>query len=214
MKTCFALIIIILTLSFQSCSFIHFIGTKNILPKTPEEVEDYLKANKIDYYDYSFVTTVNLDTLSSKKHILNLWKYERDREESLIQLRVYNSTGNLINGYTQCYGEMYRGNILSEKETKFFRCFPNNYSLIFSDELSMLNISDEQKKELLQKNSEKDKTFVIYWNIWSNAYSKIIFKKLKKYLRKYDMRDQSLIILINDDNIIRRKKKPDINENL
>ena len=130
-----------------------------------------------------------------------MWKYERQTEQSTIQIRVYNSDGSLVNGYTQCYGDMNKINILSEKNTKLFKQFPNNYSLLFEDELSLLNISDGMKDEIKLKYPQKTFTFVVYWNIWSNHFSKIIFQKLRIYLNKFDMQNNVLIILINTDNI-------------
>jgi hypothetical protein len=178
-------------------------NTREIITKSEHEIINYLENNKISYYDYSFQLPVNnIDSLfSSINHALDLWKLERQTEQSTIQIRVYDSLGCLINGYTQCYGNMNRLNIFSEKETKQFEWLPNNYSLKFENELQLLNISKEMKDNILLKNSEKKYTFVIYWNIWSNYLSRIIFINLKKYLVKYQMQESSLIILVNTDNV-------------
>ena len=187
----------------QSCTFIHFMNTKEIVNRNESEINNYLKSNKIDYYDYSFVLSgISIDSLSSEQHVLDLWKYERKIEQSSIQIRVYNSSGNLINGYTQCYGDFNSINIFSEKNTKKFQRLPNNYALLFENELSLLNIQDKVKNEIKLKSSQKTFTVVIYWNIWSQYFSKIMFQNLKKYLRKYDMRDDVLVILINTDNVV------------
>ena len=82
-----------------------------------------------------------------------------------------------------------------------FQRLPNNYSLLFENELSLLNIQEKVKDEIKLKSSQKTFTIVIYWNIWSNYFSKIIFQKLKKYLKRYEMYDDVLIILINTDNV-------------
>ncbi len=189
-------------LSFQSCTFIRYMNTKEIVNKNEYDISEYLKSNKIDFYDYSFVLSgISIDSLSNKNHVLDLWKYERGTEQSTIQIRVYNSSGKLINGNTQCYGNLNSINILSEKNTKMFQRLPNNYSLLFDDELSLLNIDEKVKDEIKLKSSQKTFTFVIYWNIWSNDFSKIIFRKLKKYLKRYEMKDDVLVILINTDNL-------------
>ena len=188
--------------SFQSCTFIRYMNTKEIVNKNDSEIAKYLESNKIDFYDYSFVFSgISIDSLSNENHVLDLWKYERGTEQSTIQIRVYNSSGNLINGYTQCYGNLNSINILSEKNTKLFQRLPNNYSLLFENELSLLNIQEKVKDEIKLKSSRKTFTIVIYWNIWSNDFSKIIFQKLKKYLKRYEMHDDVLIILINTDNV-------------
>lgn len=116
-------------------------NTKEIVNKNECEIAQYLESNKIDFDDYSFVLYgISIDSLSNENHVLDLWKYERKTQQSTIQIRVYNSFGNLINGYTQCYGDLNYVNILSEKNTKMFQRFPNNYSLLFGNELSLLNI--------------------------------------------------------------------------
>ncbi len=196
------LLFCIFIFSFQSCTFIRYMNTKEIVNKNESEIAKYLESNKIDFYDYSFVFPgINIDSLYNENHVLDLWKYERGTEQSTIQIRVYNSSGNLINGYTQCYGNLNSINILSEKNTKIFQRLPNNYSLLFENELSLLNIQEKVKDEIKLKSSQKTFTIVIYWNIWSNYFSKIIFQKLKKYLKRYEMYDDVLIILINTDNV-------------
>jgi hypothetical protein len=185
----------------QSCTFIHYMNTKEIVSKNESEINNYLESNKIDYYDYSFLSGISIDSLSNEQHVLDLWKYERKIEQSSIQIRIYNSSGNLINGYTQCYGDFNSINIFAEKNTKKFQRLPNNCDLLFENELSLLNIQDKVKNEIKLKSSQKTFTVVIYWNIWSQHFSKIMFQNLKKYLRKYDMRDNVLVILINTDNV-------------
>ncbi len=195
-------IVISFVCMIQSCSFIHFMGTKDPVDKSESEIANYLQQEGFEFHDYSFqLPKENIDSLGVKNHVLDVWKFERGTEQSTIQLRIYDSTGHLINGYAQCYGEMNRINILSEKEFKKFTQFPNNYALVFSDEPKIWNLSFAQQQIIQNKSAEKKYTFVIYWNIWSNHYSKVIFKNLKKYLNKYDMRENSLIIFVNTDNI-------------
>jgi hypothetical protein len=177
-------------------------NTKEIINKSDSEILNYLEDNKFSFYDYSFLLPMNnIDSLSNKNHALDLWKLENQIEQSTIQIRVYDSLRCLINGYLQCYGNMNKLNILSEKETKQFEWLPNNYSLMFNNELQLLNIPKDLEDEILLKNSQKRYTFVIYWNIWSNYFSRIMFINLDKYLSKYQMRDSSLIILVNTDNV-------------
>lgn len=187
---------------FQSCSLIHFMGTKQIEDKSEQDIQLYLKDIDFKDYDYSFLLPKdNLDSLDAKRHVLDLWKYDRQTEQSTIQIRIYDSTGKLLNGYAQCYGEMNRINILAEKEFKQFKQFPNNFDLVFEDELSLLDLSKDIQSEILDISKIKKYTIVIYWNIWSNYYSRVIFKNLEKYLKKYKNRDDFLIILVNTDNI-------------
>jgi hypothetical protein len=176
-------------------------GTKGVADKSETDVNDYLKDNGFLFYDFSFLLPKeNIDSLSFINHTLDLWKYEKEVKQSTIQIRVYDSIGRLINGYAQCYGEMNKVNILSEEKFKYFKQFPNNYSLIFFNELNIWGIPVSQQSLIKEQSSRKRYTFVIYYNIWSNYYSKVMFRNLRKYLNKYGMRGNSLIIFINTDN--------------
>jgi hypothetical protein len=184
----------------SSCSFLHYMGTKSTVDKSKLEVENYLVKNKVGFQDYNlFIKDELIDSLSSKKHAVNLWQFEHGVEQSTIQLRIYDSLGVLVNGYVQCYGEFKRLNILSEKPFKTFSHLPTNFDLRFRDNLDLWNISESDRQAILVKASKKKFTFVVYWNIWSNYYSKIILKKLKKYLKEFQMKNDVLIILVNTD---------------
>lgn len=186
----------------QSCGFVHYMGTKDVVQKNEFEINNYLEQKNVSFYDYSFVLSKeNIALLDSSEHVLDLWKYEKGVEQSTIQLRIYDSIGQFVNGYAQCYGDMNRINILSSENFKQFEQFPNNYSLIFSNELKLWNLTQQQQQTIVEQSSNKTYTFVIYWNIWSNHYSKIIFKNLDRYLNKYKMKQNSFIILINTDNL-------------
>jgi hypothetical protein len=175
-------------------------GTKSTVDKSKLEVENYLVKNKVGFQDYNlFIKDELIDSLSSKKHAVNLWQFEHGVEQSTIQLRIYDSLGVLVNGYVQCYGEFKRLNILSEKPFKTFSHLPTNFDLRFRDNLDLWNISESDRQAILVKASKKKFTFVVYWNIWSNYYSKIILKKLKKYLKEFQMKNDVLIILVNTD---------------
>jgi len=201
MKANFPIILIYLLFS-QSCTFIRYINTHEIVPKSEVEIVNYLIKNKVSCYDYAFSLPVSkIDSFSKKNHALDLWKLNRDEEQSTIQIRIYDSLGLLINGYTQCYGNMVKLNIFSEKETKQFAWLPNNYSLRFENELQLLSICKDKQDEILLKSSQKKYTIVVFWNIWSNYFSRIMLTKLKQYILKYRMDDNLLIILINTDDI-------------
>ncbi len=186
-------------LLMTSCGFFHFVGTKDEVAKSELEILDYAKKNKFVFDEHFVLYSDVRDSFSNKTHALDLWKLERNKEQSFIQLRIYDSFGNLVNGYAQCYGELNRVNILAEKDFRTMVQFPNNFDLKFADNLKLFTASSE---ELMLKESQGKKyTMVIYWNIWSNYYSRIMFRKLGQYLKKYKMRDQIYIISVNTDNI-------------
>lgn len=197
MKVIFLFIILLL---ISSCGFIHYMGTKKAIDKSRAEVGEHLVKNKAAFYDYNLLLKDEcIDSLSTKKHALNLWQLEYGTKQSTIQLRIYDSIVKLVNGYAQCYGEFKKLNILSEKPFKVFNHLPTNFNLRFSDNFDLWNATDSDRQEILVKASEKKYTMVIYWNIWSNYYSEIMFKELRKYLKKFEMKKDVLIILVNTD---------------
>lgn len=183
----------------SSCSFIHYMGTKEVVDKSKSDIDHYLLQNKVLYSDYNLLLKDELiDSLSTKKHAVNLWQYEHGTKQSTIQLRIYDSVGKLVNAYVQCYGEFKKLNILAEKPFKTFSNIPLA-DLQFNDNLELWSLTESEVQEILTKASEKKYTFVIYWNIWSNYYSRVMLKELRKYLKKYQMKDEVLIILVNTD---------------
>lgn len=184
----------------SSCGFVHFMGTKDAVDKSKEEVDKYLMKNQVSFYDYNLLLKDEwIDSLSGKKHALNLWQLEHGTKQSTIQLRMYDSLGILVNAYAQCYGEFKKLNILSGKPFKRFSHLPTNFDLRFKDNLDLWNITGSERQEILEKSANQKFTFVVYWNIWSNYYSRVMLKELRKYLKKYEMKDEVLIILVNTD---------------
>jgi len=175
-------------------------NTKEKVDKTNSEISSYLDDINFNTFNYSILMKSNfLEELGKEEHVLDLYKKERNIEQSTMQIRVYDTNGNLITGYTQCYGNLNRIDILEKKEFVKYERFPNNYKLRFEDEFELFNITSDEKNKIIRESSNKNK-IVIYWNIWSNYYSKIMLKKAKKYVREFDPEmKETFILLVNDD---------------
>lgn len=120
-------------------------------------------------------------------------------EQSTMQIRVYDKKGNFITGYAQCYGNLNFCNILKKQNFVHFEKFQNNVNLKFSDELSLFTIPDETKIKIMSESKEKN-IIVVYWNIWSNHFSKIMLKKTSKYIKKFDPdMINTFVVLANND---------------
>lgn len=196
-------------MGLYSCGFLHYMATKEAENKSENEIEDYLIKNKIAYADFSISLPDDLiDSLSAKEHALHLWQLERGVPQSTIQLRVYDSLGKLINGYVQCYGDFKRLNILSEKDLRMFEHLPNNYDLLFDREFHLWGLNDAQEKEILSASKGKKYRFVVYWNIWSNYYSRVMLKEISRYLKKYQAEKTTMVILVNTDYTPKKSEVP------
>lgn len=196
---------ILFLLILSSCGLAHYMGTKDPVDKTDAEIADYLAKIKFRDFDFSLkLNDLKYKCLDEKKHAIDNWKFERGTEQSTIQVRVYDSLGRLVTGYTQCYGDLKRLNIFKSENFRKIKHLPNNYNLKLIDEFEIWDLKTSDSLSILNEISNK-KTIIIYWNIWSNYYSKIIFKELRKYLKKYDNRGQLSIILVNTDITYRKE---------
>lgn len=203
------IIFLFITLSVSSCGFIHYMGTKERVEKGDDEIKTYLDKENFRTYNYSLkMKPYFLDKLAEKEHALDLYKLERNTEQSTMQIRVFDSNGELITGYTQCYGNLNWINILRKKCFVKRDKFYNNYELKFEDEFDLYEITEEEKNKIL-KESEGKNRIVIYWNIWSNYYSRIMLKKTRKYIKKFDpeMKNTFVILVNNDMENIREKDR-------
>ena len=67
-------------------------------------------------------------------------------------------------------------NILRKEEFVRYDNLFNNYALNYKDEFDLFVISEDEKNKILRESEGKNR-IVVYWNIWSNHYSKIMLKK-------------------------------------
>lgn len=203
------IIFLFITLSVSSCGFIHYMGTKERVEKGDDEIKTYLDKENFRTYNYSLkMKPYFLDKLADSSHVIDLYKLKRNTEQSTMQIRVFDSNGELITGYTQCYGNLNWINILRKEEFIKNDYFPNNYKLNYKDEFDLYEITEEEKNKIL-KESEGKNRIVIYWNIWSNYYSRIMLKKTRKYIKKFDpeMKNTFVILVNNDMENIREKDR-------
>lgn len=196
-----------------SCQYLKLIGLRTPRVLSEEDAVYYLRKVGFTQYDYSFTLPRELkDTLSHPAHALDLYKLKRGVGESIIQLRIYNASGVLVNGYTQCYGPLHRLNILKEKDFVCLKHLPNNYWLLFSNELALMPCNDSLKRVISDVAKQKKYTFVVYWNRWSNFYSRDIFHHIKRYFRKFGNRSDVLVIMMNDDSFVSKGLFDDVKD--
>lgn len=190
----------IFPLLLHSCGFIHYMGTKEPSDESPEHAAAFLKKHRFtSLADRTFFLKDSLvDSLSTSIHALDTWKLNKGTPQSLMQIRIYDSLGKFVNGYAQCYGPYKRLSILEKKEFRYFRQFPNNDKLLFPNEFSLWDLPSSEKTTISEACSKNAYTFVVYWNCWSNHYSKVMLRAVKKYLKNYETPDfQIQVLLVN-----------------
>jgi hypothetical protein len=175
----------------SSCGFIRLLNTSKEQDESNFEIERFLKKRKY-LYDYSFQAIDSLDHL--KKTEIYKINTLSDRVE-YIQLRIYDSIGNLYTGFSQCMGDFNRKKIIDSFPVKQ-NTFPYlNKNLKFKNELNLINASDVIKQEILEKCEKKSYTFVVYYTIWTNYFSEHVLKEVSKIKANYD--NTVLVLYVN-----------------
>lgn len=184
-------LILALSIVLSSCNLVRLINTTEENNETVEEIEEYLSKHKI-LYDYS------LQNIDSTSHLLRQQKYRINDSSSVysyIQLRIFDSEGNLYSGYSQCMGSFNEKHFIKElppdrNEYPFI-----NNDLIFENELDLVKINPESEGAILKEYKNYDYIFLVYWNIWTNYFSKHVLKEVSKIKEEYS--DNVLVILVN-----------------
>ncbi len=188
------LIVFFLLLSLSSCTTLQIIhiGLQKKDDETSKEFNAYLKRHRIKY-DYS------LELIDSTAYLLKDSLYRLDNavstKYSLIQLRIYDSKGNLYSGYSQCTGDFNSRKILNGfPPAKSSYPFVNT-KLKFKNEFDLIVLSAEQKASIIEKAENSNYVFVVYWNIWTRYLSRNVLREVSYLKKKY--KEDVLVILVN-----------------
>lgn len=166
--------------------------------ESPEEILVYLSQLKISYSESFLMIDSFADLLSTDSMGLNLHKIERQIAASPIQLRVYDQYGNLATGYSQCFGDFKRLNVLDTYPPRIIEHLPINMNLTFPRELYMFDISTSIKEDILRSTNSYDYTLVVYWNKWSKYYSRILLLEASKFFEFHNAHGRGIrLILVN-----------------
>lgn len=174
------------------------IATTKQQNESDEEIAAFLGKHKINY-DYSFDMVDSLwRALSTDTLGLELNKIEAGQSASPMQVRVYDQNGDFLTGHAQCFGDFKKLNILDSYPPRIIERLPINRDLKFHYELFMMNTTTQTKSILLVETPEFDYTIVVYWNIWSNYYSKVILEAASDYtIHQNEAGHHIRLILIN-----------------
>ena len=191
---------IFLLLMMTGCQLVYYLQVNERHDDNLSEIKEYLDKNQISSFDYSLKLIDSLGYLMhTEKHMVNTWKLERGGEASAVELKIYNSEGTLINAYSQCFGPFKKLNILDSYPPRTIPHLPINYDLKFTDELKLWDIDNEMKNQLVAESKESTYIFVMYWNIWTKQFTRVVLKALESYMTTYDPdRTKFLYILVNN----------------
>ncbi len=139
------------------------------------------------YAQYEFDITYDDSLKRNECYFLNAESAKRETY-SLIQTRMYDSSGHLVGGYEICMGnaillEIFENVPISSKFEQVNECV--NPKVCFQNDVRFI-IATEQEKQLLTKEISKfDYTIVVTWPSSSRYYTKRHLRQVRQYVKRF-----------------------------
>ena len=119
---------------------------------------------------------------------------------SLIQTRMYDSTGQIVGGFEICMGN-----------AKFLEIFENvpiaskfdmvnelvNLKVSFHQDVHFLVTSDVEKQRLSDETSNFDYTILVFWPSTSRYYTKRHLRQVRQYVDQFGKKHQFRVIYVH-----------------
>jgi hypothetical protein len=186
------LILLTSILSFHSCNIIRLFNIDESNDETKNEIELFLQ--KHNYcYDYNLCSTDS--TYSSFSDEKNNLYVTSSTFISAIQLRIFDKSGVLYSAYSQCGGDFKKNRNIKEVPPPQNQNPNLNTKLRLIDELALLEITEDERKEIINKSESYPYTFILHYTIWSNYFSENVLADISKLKKKYP--EKMLVILVN-----------------
>jgi hypothetical protein len=151
--------------------------------ETVSEYSKFLKELGVTtQYSYQIKSTYTDSLSKSYRFCLNLYKYKKGTNASPVQIRMYNRSGNLVMGWEQCYGDLNYFKLFDSIPLRRISHLPNNYDIKIQNDLCLVNIEDDNLKELKKYISDHDFTIILFYSSWAGWYSKDAIKRTLKYV--------------------------------
>lgn len=145
----------------------------------------YLKSIGVDTLNLYRLKCEEYDSLGMEKYAINLYKLRHHINYSPVQFRLYDSTGVIITGWEQCFGN-----------AKFLGYFKNcpmtnkpyleiNNILNFYTDINLFNISLHERDSIILRQKEHRYTIIIFWASWAGSFDKKNFRNIYRYIEKF-----------------------------
>jgi len=187
-------IVVVLMISFfYGCDFIHFMTVSEQRSENIVQSKIFLSKLAIDTcYSYQILPAY-IDSLSHSRYQIDSYKLKHGTGASPVQLRMYNSSGIFLNGWTNCFGSIKRLGLLDSLPLKQVRHLPLNKEVSFLTDLAMFNINQNEKQRLIENLKNYDFIVVVFWAEWTGWYSKDLLKRVVKY--KNNHKESTILLL-------------------
>lgn len=187
---------IIISIFFSSCSITHLMSVKE---QTPESRPYYISFLDKTISDTAFAYQLlpeMYDSISHEKYALNTYKLKTNTNASGVQIRMYDQSGLLINGYEQCFGDLKKTHLLDSFPMKQIAHLPINKTLRFQNDIHLFCKTPIQKQELIELSNQYHYTICVYYAEWMGWYAESTLKQIKQYISK-QKGEKILFIKIN-----------------
>lgn len=177
---------VVVLLFLSSCSLVHYLTVDDYNHETKAEYEAFLENCGIEPAFAFQIKQPYRDSLSyNKKFCLNLYKFDRGTPASPIQIRMYDQSGALVMGWSQCYGDLNRLIAFDTVPLQKVKHLPNNYAINLFNDLQMLEASPQELQQVQDYIHSKNYTVLVMFSAWSGWYSKDALKRTQKYAQDH-----------------------------
>lgn len=188
--------VIFLLLALTSCNTVALFTTYEQQNEKRHEYNYYLQNTISDsLLSYQLLPEM-YDSISNKKYALNTYKLKTNTNASGVQIRMYDQSGLLINGYEQCFGDLKKTNLLDSFPMKQIAHLPINKTLRFQNDIHLFCKTPIQKQELIDLSSQYNYTICVYYAEWMGWYAESTLKQIKQYISR-QKGEKILFIKIN-----------------
>lgn len=188
--------LIFFLLFFTQCEIAHLTTIRKDDYEPRSEYNQYLTKNGLDTTFSYQLNPQYIDSISNIKYALNFYKVEHGGKASVSQLRMYNTAGHFIYGYEQCFGNIDYFSILDSMPFKIEPNLPVNMNLSLRNDLNWINLTDSERKNILEQSLNYPYTIIATYSIRWGYYSNHTIKHLKKYIKNFG-NENFLIIYVN-----------------
>ena len=195
-------ITLFILITFTSCKLVKVLSVtlseEKRVYENKKEINKKLKKYSINTNQSFYLSKTGIDSLSKMPYVINMYKYEKDSTLDLaspLQIRIYDSLGNIYMNWEQCFGELDEWGILKSYPPKVTEYAVKNKKINIENDINLIEASDFVRKSIIKTSQNKQYTFFVLYVNWLGLYTNEVLKKMSKYEKKY--KDKIQVIYIN-----------------
>ncbi len=189
---------IFLIVLLSGCSIVHYANArlhkKDGEPRS--EYNSFLSRLGLDTtYSYQIHEKKNIDSLSTEKYAINVWKLKHNGIAGPVQIRMFDNKGQFISGWENCYGELKYFSLFDTIPFRRYSFIPINPLINLQTDLSLVKINNDEN--LMNSIENCDYVITVYYAKWTGYYSKNAIREVLNYYNEYKNTYNILLIFIN-----------------